>query len=501
MALARRSAAEPAAAKPKRKAARATTAERLPLVLDLDGSLIASDLLLECALLYLRRNPLGVFMLVLWTLQGRSVLKAQLAERTEIAVDLLPENEALVAYARQADAEGREVHMATGADRKIAEAVSQRYPFIREVLASGGHVNLKGKHKAAALKARFPGGFVYAGDSSADRAVWREAKGSVYAGLEGPLHRSAGRDATLEASAPRANPSLKVWAKALRVHQWAKNGLVFAPMILAGKLGDLSLWATCMAGFLAMGLIASATYLINDLADLEDDRRHWSKRNRPLASGALPLRYAMTFAPLALIAGLSTALAAGGAAGLICALVYCVGTLAYSFRLKRVPLLDVVMLAGLFTVRLMLGSVLAETILSNWLLVFSMFLFASLGFAKRGVEIDRANARGSAPAGRGYLPADAPLVSAFGASTAVAAVIVLVMYLIEDAFPKGLYRTPDILWGAPVLLALWLGRIWLLCGRGQLNDDPVAFAVKDPTSLVLGAATAACFVAALVLHG
>ena len=278
-----------------------------------------------------------------------------------------------------------------------------------------------------------------------------------------------------------------------------QNALVFAPMLLGGKIGDAQAWLACGAAFLAMGLIASATYLVNDLTDLEDDRRHWSKRERPLACGAISLRAAMTVAPLALLAGLCAAFAAGGPKALAVAGVYCAGTLAYSLGLKRAPILDVAMLAGLFTVRLLLGSVVADTALSKWLLVFSMFLFASLGFAKRGVEIARAALKGeTGPAGRGYRGADAPLVTALGAAMSVASLVVLVMYLIDDAMPRGLYAAPDLLWGAPVFVSLWLGRVWLLCGRGELHDDPVAFAVKDRQSLMLGAMTAICFAGALV---
>ena len=481
-----------------RRTAPAAVAERLPLVLDLDGTLIASDLLLECALAFLKANPLNIVQLVLWALQGRALLKARLAERTEIAVELLPEHTAIVAYARAEHAGGRGVYMATASDRKLAEAVSRRYPFIREVMASGGRVNLKGKHKAAALKARFPDGFVYAGDSRADAPVWRQSAGAVYAGPKNGLHRVS-EFADIEAAAPRNAPSARLWARALRLHQWSKNLLVFVPMMLAGKAAVPGLWGACALGFLGMSLIASGTYLINDLSDLEDDRRHPTKRARPLASGALPLKDAIVVAPLAVAAGLAACFTAGGPFAAAFAGLYCVGTLAYSLRLKRVPVLDVGVIAGLFTVRLVLGGAIAGAAASAWLLVFSMFLFVSLALAKRAVEIGRLSGQAGA-AGRGYLVADAPLVAALGAATAVAAVLVLVLYLIEDAMPRAVYATPDLLWGAPLILSLWLGRVWLLCGRGALHEDPVVFAVRDRVSLILGGALAASFAAALVPH-
>jgi 4-hydroxybenzoate polyprenyltransferase len=303
----------------------------------------------------------------------------------------------------------------------------------------------------------------------------------------------------VEASLPRARPGPKIWGRALRLHQWAKNALVFVAPVLGGKIDDPAAWIACAVGFLAIGVIASATYLINDLLDLEDDRRHWSKRLRPLAAGTLPLKDALVFAPLALVAGFALAAIAGGLAGVAVAGVYCAGTLAYSFRLKRAPILDVFMLAGLFTLRLAFGVVLAQVAPSPWLLVFSMFLFASLALAKRSTEIERGRRQGDKRiGGRGYLVADAPLVGSLGGATAVAAVLVMVLYLIEEAFNKALYNSPQLLWGLPIVLGLWLGRVWLLCGRGELADDPVAFAVKDRMSLGLGAVLMGCFVGAVV---
>lgn len=470
---------------------------RHPLVLDLDGTLLVSDLLVECILAFLKHHPLQAWRLVYWALQGRAVLKERLAERTQIAVELLPAHAAVVAYAEAAHAEGREVYLATASDRKLAEAVSKRYPFIREVLASGGRVNLKGRHKAAALKARFPDGFVYAGDSRADVPVWRQAAGSIFVGPEGWLRRKVGAISEIEAIAHAARPTIKVWARALRLHQWAKNAVLFAPLVLSGRTHEIGAWVACGVGFVAMGLIASSTYLINDLTDLEDDRRHWTKRNRPLASGALSLVRAMIAAPLMLTAGLCLAFLAGGAASLGVAAIYCALTLAYSLKLKRIPLFDALVLASLFTLRLLFGAALAQTPASSWLLVFCMTLFVSLALAKRAVEFGRAAASGSAiSAGRGYRAEDAPLVAALGGATGVAAVLVMILYVIEDAFPQGRYLTPQLLWGAPVLLSMWLGRVWLLCARGELDDDPVAFAVKDRTSLVLGGLMAFCFLAA-----
>ena len=480
-----------AKAAPAPKAATAP-AERLPLVLDLDGALIASDVLVECLLAFIKHSPLESWRLVVWLLQGRAVLKARLAERVAIAVELLPESPALVAYAQAAHRAGRDVYLATGADRRIAEAVSRRYPFIKDVLASGGRVNLKGRRKAEALAARFPDGFAYAGDSRADAAVWRSAKAGVFAGTAPGIGRMAARLTHIEGDAARPGAGLSTWRRALRLQQWAKNALVFAPMILAGKSGDPAAWIAGLGAFVAMGAVASATYLVNDLTDIEDDRRHPAKRLRPLASGELPLKAAILAAPLLLAAGFALAALVAGLAGVLALAGYTAGTLAYSLRLKRVPILDVLVLAGLFTGRLLFGAAAAQAPATPWLLVLCMFAFASLALSKRAAEIARCAAAGTdMPVGRGYRLADAPFVSGLGAATAVASVLVLVLYLVNDAMPVGLYARPSMLWGAPVALSLWFGRIWLLCGRGELHEDPVAFAVRDRVSLALGAATLA----------
>lgn len=474
-----------------------------PLVLDLDGTLLRTDLLLETALQYVRRQPLRLFLLVYWALHGIAHLKHQLASRAELAVDLLPVNEALVGYARSAAAAGRTVIVATAANQALARKVCARFSFVSGTIASTETLNLKGRRKAAAIADRFPDGYVYAGDAATDLHIWRQARFGIFAGRNPRLLRQLTSVTTLEADFAHRPASLATWIRALRVHQWAKNGLMFLPLLLAGGLLDISGWIACAIGFVAMGLTASATYLINDLTDLEDDRQHWSKRNRPLASGLIGIPQGIAASAGLLVAGLALAALVGGLPVLGLVALYCATTLGYSLYLKRVPLLDVTVLAGLFTLRLALGAAIVDVRLSAWLMVFSMFLFFSLALAKRSTEIGRKLAS-AAPAGapmhgRGYIPADAGLVAALGASSAVAAVLIMVLYLIHEAFSDALYAQPQLLWAAPVFIGLWLGRVWLLCGRGILNDDPVAFAVKDRISILLGAGVLGSFASAALL--
>ncbi len=471
-----------------------------PLVLDLDGTLIATDLLAECLLAFLKPNPLRIFLVLSWLLGGRAHLKRRLAEAVTLEVELLPLRADVLAWAEAEAAAGREVHVATAAHQDLARRLVARFDFIDEVIGSDGAANLKGRRKAAALAERFPDGFAYAGDASADLAIWAVAQEAVYVGRSAGLRRRLERIRPPEAVLPAPRAGLRGWIKALRLHQWAKNALIFVPLALGGAVGSVSAWTQSVLGFLAMGCLASATYLLNDLLDLQEDRRHWSKRHRALASGLIPLHVGLALIPLGLVAGVGLGWQARGWGALGMLGLYLATTLSYSFQLKRVPILDVVLLAGLFTLRIAIGVVCAGVAWSAWLLVFSMFIFSSLSFAKRVTEMARLKARGGGQlAGRGYVAADEPLVMAFGVSLASAAVFVMVMYLIEEAFRADFYRTPGLLWALPVGLALWLGRIWLLCGRGQLHDDPVVFAVRDKVSLGLGALLALMIVAAVLV--
>lgn len=293
--------------------------------------------------------------------------------------------------------------------------------------------------------------------------------------------------------APRFNPGLV--ARALRIHQWTKNLLVFLPLVLGGLALSPRAWIVSCIGFIALSLTCSSTYLINDLADLKHDRQHRSKRHRPLASGELGTGNAIVMAAVCLAFGtlLSTYL---GTAALAVLAGYVTLTLAYTFALKKIPLLDVFVIALLFTLRLVLGIVIVGVALSPWLLLFSMFSFLSLALAKRYTEI-QATKRSTAT-GRGYLAIDAPLLLALGTAAFLGAVLILILYLIEDAFPQTFYLHPQYLWGLPGVVFVFFSRIWLAAQRGVLHDDPVFFAIKDAASLACGAAALLTIVSALI---
>jgi len=313
---------------------------------------------------------------------------------------------------------------------------------------------------------------------------------------DGTRERASIKAATIEGAAFGRKGFALPLIKSLRLQQWAKNLLIFVPLILAGKFQSAEAWTACILGFLAFGLLASASYLFNDVRDLSVDRLHWSKRARPLANGDLTVPAAFAAAALGGAVSLGIAGGLGRGAFLILA-IYAALTLLYSLRLKRVPMLDVFVIAVLFTLRLVLGIQLAKVAASPWLLVFSMFVFLSLSLGKRYTEVTRAAALGrDRIAGRGYVERDAPLLFGLGLATGVGAVLIMILYLLNEAFAAGFYKSPMLLWALPAVLFLWIARYWLLAGRGELDDDPLEYAVRDRVSLAFGAAMAAIFVGA-----
>lgn len=466
-----------------------------PLIVDLDGTLVRTDTLVEGVVRALFSRPLSVASALLKLPEGRPAFKRRLAASIELDIDSLPVREDFLAFLEAEKAKGRAIHLVTAADQRIADQVARRFDVFDSATGTSGDVNLKGRNKQSHLRQRFPDGYVYAGDSAADLAVWRDADGIVLAGASRSTARAAAElGKPVEARFENDKVTAKLWRKALRVHQWAKNLLIFAPLLLSGSYTDPGAILASVGAFLALGLVASGTYLLNDLSDLASDRRHRSKRFRPLASGALPVPLGLVAAPLLIASGLALAAAITPGLALVIA-IYLATTLGYSFGLKRRPIVDVLILAGLFTLRLLIGIAALKVETSFWLMSFSMFFFLSLSLAKRHVEI--AAAPPLQPIrGRGYVAEDAMLSLSLGTSSAMASIVILCLYLIEDAFPNGLYPNPDWLLALPVVIGFWTLRIWLLAHRGELDDDPVSFAVRDRLSLAMGGVLALAFLLA-----
>ncbi|WP_277979257.1 UbiA family prenyltransferase [Sphingomonas phyllosphaerae] len=467
-----------------------------PLVVDLDHSLVRTDTLHECLVTLAFRYP-GRMPAVVGALgQGRAAFKRAAMLHAGLDCEALPLDPAVVAVIARRRASGGEVHLVTAADQLIADGVAAATGLFDSATGSDGTANLKAEAKAEALARRFPGGFDYVGDSLADVPVWRCAETALLAGDRRGVARRLAHERILPELLPRRAVRARDWVKALRLHQWSKNLLVLAPIVLSHEFLAPALLLEALAAFVLFGVVASATYLINDLADLSADRRHPSKRYRALAAGLIPLATAVPLAAGLLGAGLigGWLLAPAFGATLSC---YAVLTLLYSFRLKREPLVDVGAIAALFTLRVVAGMVVIGHPVSLWLATFTATLFLSLALAKRSAELVQAARSGRPVHGRGYLPGDEPLTLALGVAAGIVSVLVMVMYMSVDAMPSGLYVLDGALYVIPAVLCLWVMRVWLLAHRGVLDDDPVIFALRDQVSWWHAGAVAGLWLAAV----
>lgn len=458
----------------------------LPLCIDLDGTLIHSDMLHESTLRLLGESPLSVFLIPFWLASGKAVLKRNLFERVNFDPASLPYNVELIAWLRQQRSEGRRLVLCTASDQGVAEAIASHLDLFDEVLASDGVVNLAGSHKADALIARYGDRcFDYAGNSVADLPVWEHARRAIVVNASASLQQEAEACAEVEQVFETPAKGFGVWRKALRVHQWLKNLLLFIPLFAAHRVGEPAMWLTLGLAFIAFSLCASSVYIANDLLDLESDRKHPRKCKRPFASGVLPVWQGVLLTPLLLAVSLWLASWVGG--GFLPWLAgYFVLTCLYSFKLKQVVLVDCLMLAVLYTLRIVAGAAAVEMSLSFWLLAFSGFLFLSLAFVKRFAELQVQLLHGKhKAAGRGYFTDDAPLVQMLGIVAGYAAVLVLALYL-NSADVLRLYLLPEWIWGCVPVMLFWVSWVWLQAHRGQMHDDPLVFAVKDKASLIAG---------------
>jgi len=468
----------------------------IPLCIDLDGTLVRSDLLLESALALVRRNPLHLFRFVAWLFKGRAHLKRQIALRTSVDVAALPYDERVVGWLRD-DAQGRSKILCTASDQALADAVAAHVGGFDAVYGSDGLRNLGGAGKAALLVDRFgERGFDYAGDAWPDLHVWAHARRAVIVNAPERLLRQVRRTNDVERVFERPRAGWRVWLSALRLHQWIKNVLVFVPLLAAHlALQPVAVLRSTVA-FVCFGLCASSAYLLNDLFDLEADRQHPRKRMRAFAAGALPIEHGLLVAPLLSLAALVLGYLLSPLFALVL-LLYCVTTVVYSMALKRVAILDVVSLAVLYTIRIIAGAVAIPVPASFWLLAFSMFLFLSLAMMKRYTELRGVVANGGIRAhGRGYVVGDLPLIRALGPASGYLSVLVLALYINSTA-SEVLYRHPLVLWLWCPMLFYWISRAWLVSHRDEMHDDPVVFALTDPVSLCVLAACAAAAVAAI----
>jgi 4-hydroxybenzoate polyprenyltransferase/phosphoserine phosphatase len=478
----------------------------LPLCVDLDGTLTYADLSIESLLRLVKSAPWLLPLILFWRLAGKARLKHELAKRADLDVSVLPYNERVIGLIRDARTEGRKTVLVTGSNQKFAQQVQTHLSIFDEVFASNERCNLTGKRKAAKLNEELGRGlYEYVSNGRVDLPIWGDAAAIVTVNAPSSVVRRCAAMGKPHRNLPVARHPLKAWSRAMRLHQWAKNALLFVPLITAHAFLQWEAVRGVILAFVAFGLCASATYIINDLLDLDADRHHQRKKKRPFASGALSAKEGILGSGALLIGGLGLAMLLPGRFQLAL-LAYIAVTLLYSFRLKRIASLDVLTLAGLYTLRVVAGAFAAEIPLSFWLLAFSMFVFLCLALVKRVAELIDLRSKqllGSAQVGfargREYSVEDIPILQNLGASSGYLAVLVLALY-INSPEVSTLYTTPKILWLIAPLLLLWVTRLWVVTTRGYMDDDPILFAVKDPETWVTAAATALILTAATALR-
>jgi 4-hydroxybenzoate polyprenyltransferase len=348
-------------------------------------------------------------------------------------------------------------------------------------------VNRSAHRKAALLVEKFgERGFDYAGNSRDDLPVWERARRAIVVAAPAGVHRAAAERTEVEREFAGHRGGVQAWLKALRLHQWMKNLLLFLPLLGAHQIFDPALLTKAIVAFFAFGFCASSVYVVNDLMDLESDRHHPRKRLRPFARGVLSPLTGVAVAAVLLFAALAVAwwVAPTFLAWL---LVYFVITVAYTFALKRKEIVDALSLAALYTLRIIAGGAAVGLAASFWLLAFSLFLFLSLAFVKRYSELQIMLEQGRDEAkGRGYRTDDLPLIQTLGVVAGFAAVLVLALYINGESVLQ-LYSRPEVMWLTVPILLYWITRVWIKTHRGLMHDDPVLFALKDRVSILSGA--------------
>lgn len=459
-----------------------------PLVVDLDGTLLRSDLLVETGMAFLRSHPFQSYKTIGWLAQGKTVLKARLARATHIDVTVLPYNPAVLELIKKARDEKRSVVLATASHHTLAEQIAEHLQLFDLVLATNDERNLSALIKRGVLIEHFGEfGFDYVGNSCDDISVWSAARHAYVVDPERGVERRAQALGNVKQTIRSSAAPLKTWISALRIHQWMKNSLIFVPLLAAHQITNPTLVWQGVLAFILFGLCASSVYILNDLLDLADDRHHHSKKSRAFASGNLSIKTGIVAFPLLLGSAFIGAVFLLPWQFAAVLLVYYFLTLAYSLYLKRQMAVDVIALATLYTLRIIAGAAAFKLELTFWMLAFSMFMFLSLALVKRYAELREARVKGRTgkTRGRGYYPDDLEMISSLGASSGYLAVMVLALY-IHDPATINLYSHPQIIWLACPLLLFWITRVWMLTHRGLIHEDPVVFAIRDRVSLMVG---------------
>ena len=467
----------------------------VPLCVDLDGTLTSTDLLVESFLVLVKRNPLYALFCIGWLFRGKAYLKEQIAQRVAIDVTLLPYNARLIEYLREERSYGRDLYLCTAANRKFAEQIALHFGFFKGILASNEVFNLSGNNKASTLSEEFgPRGFDYCGNALSDVPVWKQCRRAIVVGTR-PIAEAAELVNQKVVFFEERRSLVGLTVREMRVYQWVKNLLIFVPLLASHRFTEPDTVKAESIAFFSFCFCASAVYLLNDMLDLDADRRHVHKRNRPFASGQLSLAFGMFLGAVLIVASAGFALLLQPMFQLVLA-GYFATTLAYSLSLKRFMLIDVFVLAALYTARVVAGGTAGDIPLSDWLIMFSILIFLSLAMVKRYAELDALLREAKVCAvGRGYVTQDMAILRSFGTASGYVAVLVLALYM-NSSDVRLLYRHPHALWLLFGLLLFWISRVWMLAFRGEMHDDPIVFTMRNRLSLLVVCLCVATVVAA-----
>jgi len=464
----------------------------VPLCVDLDGTLILTDTLFESVAKLLKLNWFYVFLLPIWLLGGKGLLKSRIAERISLQVDRTPTHLGFLAWLKDQHRQGRRLILVTGSHETYAHAYAERFDCFDEVMATTEHRNLTSHDKRQALVERFgERGFDYAGNHKVDLNVWQQARRAIVVSSNAQLIQQARALAPIEEIFPCPfKPGIHTVKKALRLHQWLKNVLVFVPLFTGHLFHSADAIGSAIWAFILMSVCASATYFINDILDVEADRIHHRKCYRPFASGELSILTGAIAAGVMLLISFVLAAIVLPAEFVFILFSYLVLTLTYSLRFKRLQSLDVVTLALLYTIRVLAGAAAIGIAVSFWLLAFSLFLFLSLGLVKRVSELQKlVQTDKSSAEGRGYMVSDLPILQSLGTTSGYLSILVIALYIHSEEVTQ-LYQKPQLLWIICPILTVWITRIWILTARGLVDEDPVEYAIRDRYTW---AAAFACF--------
>lgn len=456
----------------------------VPLVVDLDGTLIHTDLLYEGILILLKRNPLYIFKFLVWILKGKTHFKSEIFKIAKLRYDLLPYNKELLDFLKSESSNGRKLILATASLKSNAQGISKEYPIFDKIYGTE-KINLKGTNKLKVLIDDFgKSKFDYIGNSHSDITIFSSSRFSYLVNPSRSLERNTRQISDLKYVWKSQKSHWKDYIKAIRAYQWIKNLLIFVPLITSHSFYSFHLILLSTAAFFAFSFAASAGYVINDLLDLNADRSHPRKKSRPFASGKLSIPTGIILALILLTGGVIIA-SQLNSHFLIILLGYFVISFSYSLYFKKIILFDVFILAFLYSTRIIAGGTATHIPISFWLVSFSTFIFLSLAFVKRYSELMKVTSESDLQhRGREYRKEDLNLLQIMGIASGFLSVVVFSLYINSPEVLE-LYTRPKILWTISFTFLFWISHIWIITNRGEMTDDPIVYAIRDKISYLI----------------